>query len=161
MLLDTDRFLEDSLEFTEIIDLFVLQTFPPERMPAAAADALEAGLDSRSLRQLAGADPADTEEIRKLFDRTLDELGIKKPLPVEAGLAWARRIAGDIVRGAIPPYEGARQIWGKIYVRFPQLKELIGFVAYASEYEDDASHGKDYSRLIVEEAESLSLGNTA
>jgi hypothetical protein len=127
-------------------------------LPAAAADALEAGYDSPSLRQLAGADGADFESVRNLFSQSLDELGIPIPSPAEAGLASARRIAGRIVRGEVAPYDGAKQIWAKIYTRFPHLKELKPFVGFATEYEDDEPNRGDYFHLIVEESKKLLAG---
>jgi hypothetical protein len=150
--------MEHKLELERLAEMYVFGILPAERLPAAAADALEAGLDSPSLRQLAGADDDDTESIRNLFNKSLNELGVPLPSPSEAALSIARRIAGDIVRGKIDPYEGARQIWGKIYVRFPQLTELRPFVAYASDYQDNAAHRDDYCRLILEASKKLLSG---
>lgn len=146
------------MELDQLTVMYVLGALPADELPAAAADALEAGHDSPSLRQLAGADGADAEGIRNLFNKSLDELGIPIPSPSEAGLALARRIAGDIARGTVAPYDGAKQIWSKVYTRFPQLTELRPFVGFASEYEDDEAHRDDYSRLIVEESKKLLAG---
>jgi hypothetical protein len=152
--------LEHRMDLEGLAEMYVFGTLPVERLPAAAADALEAGFDSRSLRQLAGSDGDDPESIRSLFRRALNELGVRLPSPSEAGLSIARRIAGDIARGSVGPYEGARQIWWKIYTRFPQLVELRGFVGYASEYEDDPANREDYSRLIVELSKRLLTGRS-
>lgn len=146
------------MELDQLTAMYVLGALPADELPAAAADALEAGHDSPSLLQLAGADGADAESIRNLFNKSLDELGIPIPSPSEAGLALARRIAGDIARGTVAPYDGAKQIWAKVYTRFPQLTELRPFVGFASEYEDDEAHRDDYSRLIVEESKKLLAG---
>lgn len=143
------------MEFDEITARFVLSALPADELPAVAADALGAGYDSPSLRELAGAVGADAERLRNLFKQSLYELGIAVPSPSEAGLTLARRIARDIARGAVTPYDGAKQIWTRIYTRFPQLTELRPFVGFASEYEDDETHRDDYARLIIEESQNL------
>ncbi|HWB20196.1 MAG TPA: hypothetical protein VG711_07850 [Phycisphaerales bacterium] len=155
---DIDLLLERRLELDQLTAMYALGVLPVDVLPAAAVDALMAGHDSPSLRQLAGADGADAESIRSLFNRSLDELGIPMPSPSEAGLTWARRIADDIVRGTVTPYDGAKQIWVKVYTRFPQLTELRPFVGFASEYEDDKAHREDYSRLILDECKKLLAG---
>jgi hypothetical protein len=149
------------MELDQLAAMYVLGALPADELPAAAAEALEAGHDLPSLRQLAGADSAEAESIRSLFNKSLAELGIPVPSPSEAGLALAQRIAGDIARGKIAPYDGAKQIWAKIYTRVPLLAELKPFVGFASEYEDDEAHREDYSRLIVEESKRFLAGSGA
>ena len=100
---------------------------------------------------------ADLDRIRRLFDK-LHESGIRIPSPAAAGLAFAHRIADDITRGTITPYDGAKQIWAKIYTRLPELSVLTPFVGYASEYEDDGGASDDYSRMIIEESKKLLAG---
>lgn len=90
----------------------------------AAADALAEGVDSPSLRDLAGASPADpTEEIRPLVEASLDELGIPRPgaLPpwrrIAAGGRVFSRLPADTVRFAVaeaPPEAGGFQL--QVYV---------------------------------------------
>ena len=143
------------MDLTQLTVVYTLGEFAVEGLPAEAANALESGFDSPSLRQLAAADSADTDWIRVLFTESMRELGIAMPSPPEAALMWARCIAREIVRGAIGPYEGATQIWRKIFTRFPSLTELRPFVGLASEYEDDPAHREDYCRLIVEESKAL------
>jgi hypothetical protein len=143
------------LEIAHIVERYVLGVFPVNDLPAVAMKALDAGFDSPSLPQLAGSQGADSDDIKRLFHKILSELDIKMPSQVEAGLSMACDIARDILKGAITPYEGAKQIWWDIYTRFPQLTELRGFVGFASEYEDDDRHRQEYSRLIVEECKEL------
>jgi hypothetical protein len=146
------------LELDELAVMYVLGELPVDELPSAAADALEAGYDSPSLRQLAASSGADAEKIGDLFKKSLDELGIPIPSPSEAGLALARRIARDVVRGTVAPYDGAKQIWVKVYTRFPQLKKLRIFVGLASEYEDDEAHREGYSFDILGECKKLLAG---
>jgi hypothetical protein len=133
----------------------VLGLLPVEALPGMALDAIQAGYDSPSLRQLAGASEHDTEEAHRLFGKAIQELGLPIPQAPEAGLTLARDIAREVVSGAIAPYEGAKRIWNQIYTRLPELKQLKPFVGLASEYEDDLDHRDDYSRRIIEKAQSL------
>jgi hypothetical protein len=143
------------MDLPEIIGMYVLGTLPSDAVPTAAADALAAGYDSPTLRQLASADPHDRYEIERLLKKTLAELGIQMPAPPDAALSFAKRIAAKIVSGAISPYDGAKQIWGKAYTHFPQLTELRPFVGMASEYELDKQHRVQYSQDIIDESKKL------
>lgn len=58
---------------------FILGIAPARVMPANAADALEAGHDTPSLRRLAGESPEDEYAIRKLVQNALGELGLPEP----------------------------------------------------------------------------------
>ena len=143
------------MELEKIAESFVLGTLYVETIPSWATDALQTGYDSPSLRQLAGTDVDDHQEIRDLFQESLRELGVSLPSPSEAGLSKAKEIADEIVRGVVTPYVGARTIWTSIYTRFPDLRELRPFVGYASDYEDDEKHREEYERLIIAESRLL------
>jgi hypothetical protein len=76
----------------------------------AACQALIDGLDSPTLRELAGASPRDSSwDVRELVGKTLDELGIPQPgtVPVgcivAAGGGVARRTEIDSLRLAVVP----------------------------------------------------------
>jgi hypothetical protein len=76
----------------------------------AACQALIDGLDSPTLRELAGASPRDSSwDVRELVLKTLDELGIPQPGTVPAGCAVAagggvaRRTEIDSLRLAVVP----------------------------------------------------------
>lgn len=133
------------------IEKYVLGSLLSDDLPRVALEALEAGYDSPSLRQVAGASGADPRDINDLFIRALTELRIQMPSPADAALSLARQIAGEVVQGTISPYEGARRIWFDVYVRFPELTRLRPFVGLASEYEDDELHREKYSATIMEE----------
>ena len=150
--------MEHRLKLDQLAAMYVLGTLAAGDLPAVAVDALEAGYDSPSLRQLASTSRFDTDGLGNLFTKTLNELGVPIPSPSEAGLELARRIAESITRGTVSPYDGARQIWEEVYTRFPQLAELRPFVGFASEYEDDEVHRDVYSNLIIEESKKLLAG---
>ena len=143
------------MELQKTVNMYVLGQLLADDLPTAAVQALEDGFDSPALCQLAGGGGGDSQETRALFLKALDELKVPVPSPREAALSYAREVAGDVLNGAIAPYEGARKIWGEVYTRFPELKELTLFVGLASEYEDDEKHRDSYARQIVEECKAL------
>lgn len=143
------------MELSKMVNNYVFGTLLIDDLPALAVQALEDGHDSPSLRQLAGADCSDHQEIRKLFLRTLGELKLALPSPRDAGLSLARSIADEVLKETIVPYEGAKRIWHDVYTRFPELVELKYFVGLASEYEDDEKHRDSYSNQIIEECKTL------
>jgi hypothetical protein len=113
--------------------------------------ALEDGCDSPTLYLLAAAEGSDSDHLRRLFLQAIRELGIAVPSPTEAGLSTAESIAEDVLKGKVPPYDGAKLIWDEIYTRFPELIELRSFVGLASEYEDDERHRAEYEGDILAE----------
>ena len=146
------------MQLDEAIAKFVLGLLSAENLPAIGIQALEAGYDSPSLRQLAGVERCDADVVRNLFAKALQEIGLVVPTPSEAGLSVAKAIAKEVLAGRAAPYEGAKQIWAEVYVRFPQLSQLRPFVGLASEYEDDDIHRDEYIRDIMEECRRLSAG---
>jgi len=147
------------MQLDTVVARFRLGIVPASELPAVAAGALEAGFDSPAVRQLAGADGQDSEDLKKLFEKSLAELGLSIPTQDEAGLLVARSIAEEVVSGSLKPYEGAKQIWGRVYVRNPKLDALKVFVGLASEYEDDPQNRDAYQRDIVRECQLLVSGS--
>jgi len=138
-----------------ILARHVLGFLAVEELPRIALDAILAGYDSPSLRQLAGTSEHDKEEANRLFAKSIRELGFQVPPASEAGLTLARNTAREVLSGAITPYDGAKLIWDRVYTRLPELKQLRLFVGLASEYEDDIKHRGEYDRQIIEECRSL------
>lgn len=134
---------------------YLLGDIRPEDLPAVAQRAVIAGFESPAMAELAYSLNKENEFLERKFFNALEELKIKKPSRVEAGLAIAREIATSIVEERITPYEGARRIWWDVYVKIPQLKQLIPFVGMASEFEDDSNHRDNYSQMILQEARKL------
>ena len=138
-----------------ILAKHALGLMPVGELTSIAVDAIQAGYDSPSLRQLAGTNEHDTEEVHRLFAKAILELGLRVPPAAEAGLTLAQAIAKEVLAGVVTPYEGAKRIWDQVYTRLPELKQLKPFVGLASEYEDDIEHRDDYSRQIFQKCESL------
>lgn len=142
------------MKLETIIARYRLGLLASDELPAIAARALAADKDSPSLRRLAGTDAGDTDEIRRLFEKCLRELGLAVLSQDEAGLVVAKSIAHEVLSGALKPYDGAKRIWG-LYAKNPNLHGLRSFVGLASEYEDDPQNRSGYENEIAKACQSL------
>ena len=152
----------DELNLSDAASFWQLGLLPSEVLPLIAANALEKGFDSPSLRILAGEMEKVASTVGPLFVMALRELGIPLPAPVSAQMAVARFYAGKIVDGSLSPYEGAYRIWWDVANEAMPAKEenevwnrLRVFVGLASEYEDNPSYRKEYEDQIVQEAKDF------
>lgn len=125
-----------------------------EELPDLATDALVRGLDSPSLRLLAGQPRDDVRDSADLFRAALDELGINAPDADGADWNFARRLAGEIVAGRISPARGADDLW-MMYRRVMDNGDLRIFVGLASELQDHPEAADELARQIVAEAQAL------
>ena len=127
-----------------------------DAIAAEATNALLEGIDSPSIRMLAGMTGADSEEVRAVFSAALRELGIESPTPREAAMLVATEIALRITKGIVSPYDGAKEIWRISVGMHPeQLPELDAFIYAASEWEDRPKHREVFSAGIVSAAHNL------
>lgn len=145
------------MNFETVIAKYRLGLLASGELPEIATQALASGKDSPALRQLAGADADDMGEVRRLFERTLHELGLAVPSQDEAGKVVTKSIARDVLNGSEQPYDGAKKMW-RLYVQNPSLHELKPFVGLASEYEDDPQNRDGYLREIRKACQSLVEG---
>lgn len=86
----------------------------PQQLIRLALDALLAGVDTPSLRMLAGLGRREDHEARELFDAVIDELDLRAQIPVaehEALWLLARQAVEEIVRGAVDPLPAGLAIW--------------------------------------------------
>jgi len=115
---------------------WVLRRIPSEALPRIAADLLEAGLDTPSLRRLAGELHPTLGETGPLFEEVLDELGVAVPDMSRAGLVLAKDYAAQIMEGSLSACDGACQIW-RIQLEVEGLTPELGpFVYWASEWQE-------------------------
>ena len=125
-------------------DLFVAKWYCsrvlPEDMPQFAADALEAGYDGTTLRQLAGLIRPTGRDVGDLFERALIEIGTVKIQSKEQAIVFlSRRTAMDIVEGRIEPLHGAEILanyamalgYPAFIAEFLQLSEMPYWGEYA------------------------------
>jgi hypothetical protein len=114
----------------------VVDDLPIAVLPDWAADALVQGLDSVSLRELAGLSSTDPIEVREVFYSAARELGEEIPTSTQARWTLATTWAQAIVSGELTPYQGSRLIWTNAAIELDYRQELNGFVGLASEWED-------------------------
>lgn len=134
------------------LSLWALGLLDSAGVPDLAVRALENGLDSPSLRRLAGLDRADFESTRSLFLAALAELGVTPPPPPVAVERVARDVAEGIVGGAIDALEGARFLSAVSREMGPGFHDLDGFVYADSEAEDRPSDREMFADMIRREA---------
>lgn len=125
-----------------------------EDLPALAVDALERGVDTPTLGELAAQHASDVRVSRELFMHVIEELGLDLPDPDQARWSLVRETARGIVDAEVEPEVGARRIW-RWALGVEDSGDLRIFVGLASEMED---HPDEHARLgqqVVEEAAEL------
>jgi hypothetical protein len=128
---------------------------PSEDLPLIATNALLRGVDSQSLRELAGTRLEDYQDARDLFEKVCDELGIIKPTPEEARWQLVYEWAAAVTSGAMTPIDAARRIWWDGWEELGRPDSLTTFVGLTSQWEDDPAHRDDFNHEIRAAAASL------
>jgi hypothetical protein len=104
------------------------------RLIKAGLDALLGGVDSPSLRLLAGLGRREEPEASELFVRVVEELGLVPDLPSDrdqALWAMARWWADLIVKGKLDPLKGADLIYWRVAAELGHPKQLQAITAGA------------------------------
>jgi hypothetical protein len=131
---------------------------PSSELPTIAVAALESGLDSTSLRVLAGELHPSRADSGPIFESALEELGIIRLSQREAVATLAQHYAEQILSDAVTPFEGARAIWD-IMQRCWEDKELWQrysiFIGLASDWDDYPPHRSALEQAIRDEARKL------
>jgi len=126
-----------------------------EDLPQIAADALAKGIDSPSLRELAGLPSSEVRDAADLFRSALSELGSVFPDTQDALWKLVRRTAQRIVDGEVLPYEGALWMWREAWPRVDPEGDLRIFVGLASEIQDHPEVRAEIEPGIVRAAREL------
>lgn len=134
---------------------FIVGDVPSEDLPGIATDALVRGVDSPSLRELAGLRPSDVREASDLFRAALDELGLPLPIKDEALWRLVRHIATRVVSGDLPPQDGAMWIWVNAANEVEEEGDLRIFIGLASERQDHPDAGDEIDAQVIEAAHEL------
>jgi len=120
-------------------------------------DALLAGVDSPSLRMLAGLGRSEGPEASELFDAAIDELSLDTDLPSDprdARWALVEWWAQLVVDGELAPHEGGHLIWHDGWTELDAPTALQPIVGWTSEWddwgEDWEKPREDYARRIAE-----------
>lgn len=131
----------------------------PEQTPGIAADMLESGLDTPSMRRLAGEMRAGCRaDVEELVDKMLKELGVKVPdSEVEAKMLSTRQIARKVIDGMQNPWKAVselKRIWGYDIWHHKYLCDIAQLV---DEVDWDPPHGRAFSTLNAELIEMYAL----
>jgi hypothetical protein len=157
------------MNFSLLAAYWSLKKLPGEGLAEIAQEALEQGLDSVSLRILAGELNTTVASQGELFERILSELNIEIPTPPEAVMRIVCDQAENIISGIVSPVEGADRIVSLAYELVDAPQRFYVFCSLADEYElfryqeMIRRHGEEYCRKtgmkieaqIIEEAEKL------
>ncbi|MEV1142093.1 hypothetical protein [Micromonospora sp. NPDC049799] len=129
-----------------------------EELPMIAAQALAEGLDSPSLRELAGLSRGEYREACELLDQVVDELGLPA-LPDADQAVWEVVVsyARRLVSGALTPVDGAHAIAACAgSLGFPE--PLATFAFLADLWESNAAEHAQLEQDMVREAEAMLRG---
>jgi hypothetical protein len=130
-----------------------------EALPDLAANALVRGLDTESLRELAGTPAREVRDSRDLFLRSVSELGWTIPDELTARRELAIYTASEMADGRLEPYEASSWIWHSAWWQLGTPNDLGVFVGLASEWEDHPAKRPELERLMVQQARSLVSGS--
>ena len=126
-----------------------------EQIPPIAADLLEAGHDTATIRKLAGLCAAELMEAHDLLRQVLKELGRQPPSRDEA----AEEVARHLAREALVPGANLRRVaayGARLAVSFGYHRKLMPFYAADDEYElPDIWPHPEVDRHVVEYARTL------
>jgi hypothetical protein len=136
--------------------LSVLGFLPSEQLPErVGVGALECGMDTESIRTLAGLDPSDGEGARTLFRKILAESGLPSMTPQDAARVYAKVVSRQILSEELSPAAAARNLWEvtvRVQVNDPAFHDLDTFVYAVSELEDRPLDREFFEAAIVDEA---------
>lgn len=149
--------MNNEFDLTYVEALWVLGLLETREMPNVAAEALARGLDSRSLRQLAGLPSKTDEDVNLLFDQALKELNRGRMSKEEALKRNAKHISRKILNSEMTPLDGAKMIWKATSANpLPEFHDLDPFIYAASEAEERPKEKRFFENEIVAEAKRCS-----
>jgi hypothetical protein len=120
-----------------------------EDMPAIAADLLEIGIDTPSIRRLAGELQVHcAADVEPLVSRMFHELGIKYPLAEkDAQLFVSRQIAREVIAGTRNAWAAASHLEIVVWGWVPGNDQLAAIFSIHDEIDWDASRRRPLSQL--------------
>ena len=117
------------MKFRQELTAYAAGDRTADQLPAIAMTGLEEGLDTPSLRILAGMDKSDNPfEIEKYFKQMLNELHIELADKRQAALDYALIITDQILTGDEDIITGTRRIFTIALAEYPFEKETRKYV---------------------------------
>ena len=106
-----------------------------EDMRGIAADLLEAGFDSPSLRRLAGEIATCSADVEELVAKVIREFGLPYPMPEEqAQLIFARQLAREVIASRRLPWSAAYELECAMWGKYPKNEDLASIFALNDEW---------------------------
>jgi hypothetical protein len=149
---------------------YLIGDFPTERFPDLASEALEDGIDTPTIIEIAGLKQPSYFDIQEFIPKLLDELGIPPLTKHEAGLFLAKNIAGKIVSGELDPEKGAKeleQLWFKMEYslrewleNFSLADDLISSLTTTPDKNDQPRARDEMRKRIISDAKDLLEGKS-
>ncbi|MGD9172062.1 MAG: hypothetical protein PVI97_18745 [Candidatus Thiodiazotropha sp.] len=134
-----------ALTIPDIICLYAIGGIDASELVKVSEYMITSGADSECLVDIMASEDLTTDEITKLFEKSIEELGYVLPSNQEAAITLSKKIAAEILSGTKSPYEGAMYIWKNIIRNSNDIPdELWPFKSNASAIEDALSHVKSY-----------------
>lgn len=139
--------------FQDTLAWWALGLIESTELPAGAARGLEDGLDSASLRSLAGLERSDSHGCAGLLERAAAELGLRVPDQREAARHLATQLSKRIIQGDLDAIAGARMVAEvSRAVESPGFHDLDVFVYADSEANDRPEDREFFIQRIFSEA---------
>lgn len=134
--------------------LWTLHLLPDSGLSEVAAKALLEGVDTSSLRLLAGAEGEEPRTLANLFQRSLAEVGLDQLTQADAARRYAIFVSRQIVESRVSPVAGARRIVAAIRSMEDagSFHDLDPFIYAESDYDSRLEDRELFAQMIRDEA---------
>jgi hypothetical protein len=150
--------MNSEFDLKSIQSRWTLGLIPVDDLPDIAAVAVSKGFESKSLLELAGLSRGETDEVRKLFELALNELGQQVMSETDALKIYAKLVSTLILESEVTPLEGAKRIWrATVDARVEGFHDLDPFIYAASEMEDRHDDKPFFEKAIMDEAKRWAI----
>jgi len=134
---------------------WVLKDVPHDGVPELCQTLVNEGLDSPSLRYLAGLTKSELYQIDGLLRRMFHEFGFEKCTEIDAAWYLVKDLAAEVESGRMGAYEGARRL-GQYGTDFqPLFPYLRTFIAAWNEWDEYPEHSQNIESQIKTAAAAL------
>lgn len=121
---------------------WTLQTLYPEDVPEISQLLISEGLDSQTLRKLAGLPADQINTVPQLLPRLFGEMNLEERTKIEAAWLLVHEYATQVQKGRMGAYEGARRM-GQFGTDFdPLYPYLRQFIAATEEWDEYPEHSQ-------------------